>query len=282
MAYLFKITIDPLEKIMRQALSIILCMVIFIMPITIFAGDCADVNSSGGVNLLDVTYLINYLYKGGPEPDCGETTGTVTDVDGNTYLTVKIGAQWWMAENLKVTHYSNGDPILNIIDPEEWKTISIGAYCVQNNDTANIPIYGYLYNWYNIIDSRGVAPVGWHVPSDTEWKQLEIYLGMNPDEADSTGWRGSNEGGKLKDTGTIYWISPNTGATNETGFSGLPGGSRNWLGEFSGIGGGARFWSSTERLSSDAWYRDLAYLRSEIGRSWYDQKSGLSIRCVKD
>ena len=151
---------------------------------------------------------------------------TVTDIDGNTYKTVKIGNQIWMAENLKVTHYRNGDIIPNVTNNFEWAYLSTGAWCVHDNDGSYANTYGYLYNWYAVNDIRNIAPEGWHVPTDEEWKELEMYLGMSQTEADDTGYRGTNEGGKLKEAGTTHWETPNTGATNETGFSALPGGCR--------------------------------------------------------
>lgn len=96
------------------------------------------------------------------------TTGTVTDIDGNVYQTIKIGNQWWMAKNLKVTHYRNGEAIPNITNDSEWINLSTGAYCAYNNDNGNIATYGLLYNWYTVVDSRNIAPSGWHVPTDDE------------------------------------------------------------------------------------------------------------------
>jgi len=210
-------------------------------------------------------------------------TGTVTDIDGNIYQTVKIGNQWWMAENLKVTHYRNGDPIQNISDNSEWAGLSTGAYCEYENDPTNGATYGNLYNWYAVDDSRNIAPAGWHVPSDAEWKQFEMFIGMSQEEADGVDWRGTAEGGKLKEAGTTHWNSPNTGATNESGFTALSGGYRSVnAGYFYYIGYGAFFWSSTEFDSEDAWYRGLHYDRSEVYRIYPDKPYGFSIRCVRD
>ena len=211
---------------MKRALIALSGIIMLTMPVMSFAGVCGDANNDGVINLLDILYLIDYKYgtPPGPEPICGPETGTVTDIDGNTYQTVKIGDQWWMAENLKVTCYRNGDAIPNITDGTTWASLSTGAYCEYNNDINNVATYGRLYNWYAVTDSRNIAPAGWHVPSDAEWKQLEMYLGMSQSEADATGWRGTDEGGKLKEVGTMHWNSPNTGATNESGFTALPGG----------------------------------------------------------
>ena len=211
------------------------------------------------------------------------STGTVTDFDGNTYQTVKIGNQWWMAENLKVTHYRNGDAIPNITDNTEWKNLTSGAYCNYDNDDSYISTYGSLYNWYAVNDRRNIAPEGWHVPTDDEWKQLEMYLGMSQSQADGAGWRGTDEGGKMKETGTVHWNSPNTGAANENGFSALPAGYRSYYGNFDNVGSLAYFWSATESSSYSAWYRNLFYGNSGISRYYFGYKRyGFSVRCVRD
>jgi len=208
-------------------------------------------------------------------------TGTVTDIDGNVYQTVEIGDQWWMAENLRVTHYRNGDNIRYVSEDEEWFSITTGAYCSYDNDYLNISIYGQLYNWYTINDSRNIAPEGWHVPSNEEWMQLEMYLGMSQAESEKDGWRGTNEGSKLKEIGTTHWNSPNTDVTNESGFTALPGGYRLITGSYSNIGSRASFWSSTE-VGDGAWWRALDCEDSGVGLSYGGKLGGYSIRCVKD
>jgi uncharacterized protein (TIGR02145 family) len=210
------------------------------------------------------------------------SSGTVTDIDGNVYQTVTIGTQVWMAENLKVTHYRNGNVIPNVTVGNTWSDLTTGAYCEYNNDVNNVATYGRLYNWYAVDDSRGIAPAGWHVPTDEEWKQMEMYLGMSQSEADGVGYRGTDEGGKLKETGTTHWSSPNTGATNESGFSALPGGFRYYDSTFFNIGSHAGFWSSSEYSSGYAWFRFLTYVDSEVPRYHYDKHYGSSVRCVKD
>ena len=209
-------------------------------------------------------------------------TSTVSDIDGNIYQTVKIGNQWWMAENLKATHYRNGEAVPNVTEVITWYNLTGGAYCEYNNDLNNVATYGRLYNWYAVNDSRIIAPAGWHVPSDTEWKQLEMYLGMSQAEADATGYRGTDEGGKLKESGTTHWQSPNTGATNQSGFSGLPGGYRYFDGGYAGVGYYASFWSSAESNGGFAWVRDLNCPSSGIHRYDDFKKGGNSIRCVRD
>ena len=208
-------------------------------------------------------------------------TGTVTDIEGNTYKTIKIGNQWWMAENLNVTHYRNGDTIPNVTNSSDWQNLTTGTYCNYNNDASNADTYGRLYNWYAVNDSRKIAPIGWHVPTDEDWKTLEKYLGMSQSEANGTSFRGTNEGGKLKETGTIHWQSPNKGATNESGFSALPGGYRDHDGIYYTIGRIADFWSSTV-TGSYAWNRYVTYNNSGVSRNNAHKRGGFSVRCVKD
>lgn len=218
-----------------------------------------------------------------------DSTGdtTVTDIDGNVYQTVTIGTQVWMAENLKVIHYRNGDTIPNVTSTSDWGYLTTGAYCNYENDAGNVATYGRLYNWYAVDDSRNIAPGGWHVPSDEEWKQLEMYLGMSQSDADDVGYRGTYEGGKMKATGnkeggTGLWYSPNTGATNESGFTALPAGYRSINGDFGDLGFNVYFWSSTEYDSDDAWSRNLYYYYAQVDRSYYLKKCGFSVRCVRD
>jgi uncharacterized protein (TIGR02145 family) len=217
----------------------------------------------------------------------GGETGTMTDIDGNVYQTIKIGNQWWMAENLKVTHYRNGDAIPNVTSDSQWENFSSGAYCAYDNDNDHVATYGLLYNWYAVDDSRNIAPEGWHVPTDAEWKALEMHLGMSQSEADDTGTRGTDEGGKLKETGTTHWNSPNTGATNSSGFTALPGGKRGnraTSGRFAGFGDYAIYWTATiyQGTWTYAWYRVLPYDKSEVFRTNLSRELGFSVRLVKD
>jgi uncharacterized protein (TIGR02145 family) len=207
--------------------------------------------------------------------------GSVTDIDGNVYQTVSIGTQCWMKENLKTSKYRDSSAINNVLSNNDWATTNAGAYCIYGNDTSNNTTYGKLYNWYAVADSRNLCPVGWHVPSDAEWKTLEIYLGMSASEVDLIGGRGAaqNVGGKLKSTSTL-WTSPNIGATNESGFSGLPGGYREFNGPYSAIG--SFWWSSTEFNPTLTWGRGLYY---NYGYSYRDRgykRGGFSVRCLRD
>jgi uncharacterized protein (TIGR02145 family) len=202
-------------------------------------------------------------------------TPTVTDADGNIYHSITIGTQIWMVENLKTTHYRNGDLIPNITDNNAWDDLETGATCDFDNKPRNSKTYGKLYNWYAVCDSRNIAPAGWHVPTDAEWKILTDYLGGR-----------SVAGGKLKETGTTYWKRPNIGATNESGFSALPGGHRNdgdgTFTDISCFGQWGFWWSSTESSSTLAWLRGLAYNYRYIDRQNYTKSNGYSVRCVRD
>lgn len=206
---------------------------------------------------------------------------SVTDIDGNVYQTVTIGNQTWMAENLKVTHYRNGDAIFYMTNRTSWGNLTTGAYCYYNYSPTHAATYGLLYNWYAVIDSRDIAPEGWHVPTDEDWKELEMFLGMSQSEADESGDRGTDEGGQLKETGTSHWSTPNMGATNESGFTALPGGYIS-IDNFYELGDYGYFWSSSEGGSNSAWFRVLSYISSVINRSDYDRGDGFSVRCVKD
>ena len=198
------------------------------------------------------------------------TYGTMTDQDGNVYKTVTIGTQTWMAENLKVTKYNDGIAIPNVTDNTAWKELTTGALCDYANTPSNSETYGKLYNWYAVKTGK-LAPKGWHVPSDAEWTELTNYLGGT-----------SVAGGKLKETGTTHWASPNTGATNETGFTALPGGNRGIYGAFYTIGNNGYWWSATESNANNAWYRLMYCDYSNVTRDGSDKEVGFSVRCVRD
>lgn len=210
-------------------------------------------------------------------PDVPENnnTGTVTDVDGNEYSTIIIGDQEWMAENLRTTKYCNGDNIRNIRSNSEWRHPSVNgeaaAWAHYNNDSLYETLYGKLYNWYVIADERNVCPCGWHVPSHTEWEKLIDYLGGD-----------SIAGGKMKSSGTQYWESPNANASNESGFSALPGGSRDFNATFDFKDQYGYWWVSTYIEGVSAWCHVLSYDNDEVTTYFFYKTSGLSIRCVKD
>lgn len=192
---------------------------------------------------------------------------TVTDIDGNTYQTVPIGGQCWMKENLNVTKNPAGT--------------SITRYCYDDN-TNNCDTYGGLYTWdvmmngsssSNNIPSgvQGICPIGWHIPSDAEWTVLTDYLGG-----------ASVAGGKMKEAGTAHWNLPNTGATNSSGFTGLPGGYRNYNGTFGYIGNTGFWWSSNEEGTSIAWFRAMSHTNAALTRNPNYMNYGLSVRCLRD
>jgi uncharacterized protein (TIGR02145 family) len=210
--------------------------------------------------------------------------GGVTDVDENSYQTVQIGSQCWMQSNLKVSKYRNGDIITNITDSTQWtqtNTNGTGAWCNYINNTNNGTTYGKLYNWYAVNDSRGLCPTGWHVPTDSDWNVMVIYLDPNADTACSSFCvQSSTLGGSMKSTSV--WNSPNAGATNSSGFTGLPGGYRPDNGDFNLLGNYGYWWSSTNAGSGNAWYRFLPYYESGIYTYYYNHRNGFSVRCVKD
>ena len=207
------------------------------------------------------------------------------DADGNSYATVKIGDQIWMAENLKTTKYRNGEPISNVTNKSQWNELSIkpaSAQCAYNNDHINSNKYGRLYNWYAVSDSRNIAPPGWHVPSDGEWNKMTDYLDINHNifgpEAKAL-------------AATIEWptyssvfecISDQLIKNNVTGFTALPGGFRWECGEFVSIGYGGYLWSYTEKDTSTVWRRLLGFEDRPIVRGAFNKCCGLSVRCVKD
>lgn len=184
-----------------------------------------------------------------------------------------------MAENLNVTHYRNGDAIPNVTNNSDWHNLNTGAYCAYDNNAGNISTYGLLYNWYAVADSRELAPTGWHVPTDEEWKQLEMSLGMSDSEASDRGWRGTDEGSKLKSTNG--WHNGGNG-TNVSGFSALPGGYRIDNRAFYDVSYGGFWWSSTEGSYGSAWNRYLSYNDSDVYRNYINRRVGFSVRCIRD
>lgn len=198
---------------------------------------------------------------------------TVTDIDGNIYKTVTIGTQVWMVENLKVTKYRNGDPILNISDDAAWNVLTTGAYCWYKNDVTNKAPYGALYNWYAVDDSRKITPIGWHVPSLEEWTTLITFLG---------GEIVNGAGGKLRETGNKHWLIPNIGDTNSSGFTALPGGTRYQNSPFYDIGLNGYWWTATSCSTESAWILGMYYLDSRMMTYRRYMLDGLSIRCIKD
>ena len=208
--------------------------------------------------------------------------GTVTDIENNVYRTIKIGEQWWMAENLRVKTFRNGNPISQHQTSDTWQE-STSSYCLYDNNE-NSP--GILYNWYSVNSLDLIAPTGWHIPSDEEWKDLERNLGMSLSESEKQSWRGSNEGEKLKIEGTTGWtFYDGVWATNESGFSAMAGSCRlfNGLWGSPGLFATGFWWTSSETNDNkEVWYRYLDYKSKGVFRSHCSKNYGFSIRCVKD
>jgi uncharacterized protein (TIGR02145 family) len=207
--------------------------------------------------------------------------GSVSDIDGNLYKTIQIGSQVWLAENLKTTRYHDGTQIPEVADQSEWQNRKSAAYCWYNNDASSFKaVYGALYNWY-AVNTGKLCPSGWHVPTLDEWKILAAYLGGD-----------GVAGGKLKETGTGRWFSPNAGATNSSGFAAVPGGLRDksyfWINTMS------KWWASdrdttTMDFGVDNYFPDPIYnslILRENGSDFYIGSSlvstGQSVRCIKD
>ena len=203
---------------------------------------------------------------------CG--TSTVSDVDGITYNTVLIGTQCWTRSNLRVSKYRNGDAIPTGLSNSAWQTTAVGAYAVYNNALVNDTLYGKLYNHNAVTDSRGLCPTGWHVPTNVEWTNQETTLGGR-----------TVAGGALKSTETQPtpggWNSPNTGATNSSGFTARPGGLRDTNGNFGDLGGSG-FWWSTSLSGSNALARSLSYGFGSVAGNYQDRLNGFSVRCLRD
>ena len=207
---------------------------------------------------------------------------TVTDVDGNFYHTVTVAGQEWMLENLKTTRYNDGTPIARVEGVTEWRNMDEPAYCWYNNDISHKEPYGALYNGHATGNAKNICPDGWRVASDGDWKALERFLGMTPEQFEGTGLRGNDEGAKLKEAGTARWKSPNVGATNEVGLTIIPGGRRDSSGKFYDMGTGSTIWTSSVVSASCAYYRHFATNVTTIGRNPEgDRKFGLAVRCIR-
>ncbi len=209
---------------------------------------------------------------------CVELFGSVTDIDGHMYPTILIGNQWWMAENLRTSSYTNGDLIPNVVNSATWDVLNTGASCSVNNQTSNDASLGKLYNWHTTSDPRNVCPTGWHVPSDEEWNVLITFLDPEYESVTLGTWP-TSASGKLKSING--WADPNVGANNESGFSALPAGYRFEQGFFLASGFAGYWWSSTE-FAGNAWCRKLVNSSEDLTRDIEVLHVGFSIRCVKD
>ncbi|MBV9961095.1 MAG: fibrobacter succinogenes major paralogous domain-containing protein, partial [Parafilimonas sp.] len=185
---------------------------------------------------------------------------------------VTIGTQVWMDKNLDVTRYRNGDKIPQVKDSAKWSKLTTGAWCWYKNDSVKGAAYGRLYNWYAVHDPRGLAPQGWHIPSDSEWFVISNFLGTNA----------KNAGGKMKEAGTAHWLDPNVNAVNSSGFTALGAGYRDNLGQFAYINFLGYWWSSTESGTKGALCRRLTSYGGFMDRMTYEKGKGFSVRCVKD
>ncbi len=250
-----------------------------------------DLNNDDHINIVDIVIMVDIILHpelfGCNDPHApnyddialydDSSCETLTDIDGNSYRIILIGDQEWMAENLKVIHYRNGDPITTGYSGWDWTDLSTEAYAVYADDPENVETFGNLYNWYVVDDTRDVCPEGWHVPTDDEFQELVDYFGGDV-----------IAGGPLKDTGTIegndgIWYNPNSGATNESSFTALPGGQRdNSGGNYHFINYYGYFWSSTANSDYDAWARVLNNSDSGVNHWNADKSFGLSVRCIKD
>ena len=214
-----------------------------------------------------------FFWKGNDSTQKVEVEAAILETEIEPVISsVKIGDQEWQSKNLDVDRFRNGDLIPHATTAEEWKAAGERgepAWCYYDNDTEKGRIYGKLYNWYAVNDARGLAPTGWHIPTDEEWTTLTNYLG-------------GEAGGKMKATGTAYWNSPNTDANNDSGFSVLPGGCRYDGGSFDKVRDGAFFWSAAEVDGSYAWGRGLDLLNGYVSMSNLSKSFGASVRCLRD
>jgi uncharacterized protein (TIGR02145 family) len=196
----------------------------------------------------------------------------VFDFEGHNYATIILeNGQEWMAENLKTTRFSNGDTIPHKIENSVWQNSQSAAYSFYNEETELQSIYGNIYNWYVTIDERNVCPIAWHVPTDNEWTNFTDLFGGN-----------GVAGGKMKIQDTLFWRSPNLGATNECLFSGLPAGCRYDGGNFSNIEKYAFWWSSTQLDNQLSWFRSASYVSDNLVKNYATKETGYSIRCLKN
>jgi uncharacterized protein (TIGR02145 family) len=247
-------------------------------PLTTYFVRAYATNSVGTAYGNELTFTTTVM----PSFSCG--TSTVTDVDGNSYNTVQVGAQCWMQSNLKVSKYRNGDNIPAGWFNSDWGNTTSGAYSIFGHNPVNDGLYGKLYNHYAVMDTRGLCPSGWHVPTDEEWNVMVKYLDPNADTG-AVGWQNSNAGGALKSTAILPtpsgWSPPNTGATNSSGFTAGPGGHRDYDGNFNEFSNNGYWWSSSFS-GSNAFYRNLTFINGNIYRLNTTRTYGFSARCLRD
>jgi uncharacterized protein (TIGR02145 family) len=219
-------------------------------------------------------YAINDLGAGYGSQQIFKTDPlSISDIDGNVYNVIRIGTQLWTKENLRVARYSNGDLIPDVTDTLTWNHLSTGAYCDYDNTPSNSETYGKLYNWYAVDETRNLCPVGWHVPKGAELSVMLTYRGWD-----------LTSGGKLKETGTSHWAIPNTGATDETGFTALPGGLRASYG-FINLTTQGLWWTARDSWFTADTHPTILILfseRSDFNATIAIKTTGMSVRCVRD
>jgi uncharacterized protein (TIGR02145 family) len=240
-----------------------------------------DLDGDGVIGISDLMQLLSFFGTVCPIWICGDPIA----YHGYNYATVQIGEQCWFAENLRNEYYANGDAIPGDLANAEWITTSEGAQAVyigvfgsSDYDPAMLADYGRLYNWYAVDDTRGLCPIGWHVPADGEFMTLEMELGMSESEANEGGYRGTDQGAQMKSSPED---SPFWNGTNTSGFSGLAGGYRNLNGDCMFESSSGYFWSASPN-ETYGWFRGLYFWTTEVSRNSNDKRYGLSARCIKD
>jgi len=232
---------------------------------------CSDCDSSGQLQFYNGNKWIAMVP--------GEARGPLAA----NISTVNIGSQIWMLKNLSVAQYRNGDPIPQVTSASVWSSLTSGAWCWYNNDSATYAEkYGRLYNWYAVNDPRGLAPSGFRLATNSDWSKLTKFLSPTADTTCLNCYPSSTAGGALKESGTTSWASPNTGGTNSSGFTALPGGDRNSSGVFNFIRTYGSFWTTTNYSSTTALFRYLYTGSAQIANNWDDKRVGYSVRCLRE
>jgi len=218
------------------------------------------------LRLIIIFFLIVYAFQS----VIAQNNGKLTDLEGNNYETVKIGNHTWMSENLRTTKFNDGEPIPEVKEKSAWNILSAPGFCWYNNDTSYKKTFGALYNAYT-VNTKKLCPAGWHVSTDAEWTEMVELLGGKDVAA-----------AKLKEQGTAHWSEPDSGATNESGFTALPGGTRYANGIFFSRKDIGYWWTFTGETVLNGWYRSMYYSNSTVDKNFHDSTDGFSVRCVKD
>lgn len=253
---------DSVRRFTNPGTGILSIKVIDLLPTTTYYFRAYARNAAGIAFGETKSFTTTVLYSPGD---------SITDQEGNKYPTIIILGKRWMAENLRTSIYRDGSPITNAKTQTEWSSQVIGAWCNYDNLVINDKVYGKLYNWYTTTGIKDLCPAGWKVPSDTDWENLIGYLGDV-----------SKAGLKMRTTGTSLWTMPNEGATNSSGFSGVPGGNRGDFGAFSFKGDAAFFWTSTEFNANYSRFRSLNGNLPTVTDGYDRKKIGMSVRCIEE